>query len=126
MCVCVCVCVCLFLLPVDSLTVRNVNESVTLRDDFYVAHVQGIEFRWDYILIYISLWFLQGGGLGSMGLLNNLRSFLWIYIQQYTTRLVADKCHTYLDLRLQLSGSSAELATNLELYCSRIFFIWIG
>ena len=30
--------------------------------------------------------FLQGGGTGGMGLLNNLRSFLWIRIQQYTTR----------------------------------------
>ena len=25
---------------------------------------------------------------GSMGLLNNLRSFLWIWVQQYTTREV--------------------------------------
>jgi len=78
----------LFTLPVDSLTVRSVNKSVTLQDSVYVAHVQGIEFRWDFILVYIMLWFLQGGGLGSMGVLNNLRSFLWIYVQQYTTRSV--------------------------------------
>jgi len=75
-------------LSVDSLAVRNVNESVTLKDGFYIAHVKGIEFRWDYILTYIALWFLQGGGLGSMGFLNNVRSFLWIYVQQYTTRSV--------------------------------------
>ena len=80
---------------VDSLTVRNVNESLTLTDGFYVAHVKGIEFRWDFILTYIALWFLQGGGLGSMGFLNNLLSFLWIYVQQYTTRSVGQTCHLY-------------------------------
>jgi len=35
--------------------------------------------------------FLQGGGTGGMGLLNNLRSYLWIKIQQYTTREVEVK-----------------------------------
>jgi len=74
---------------VDSLTVGNANESLTLKDRFYVASVKGVEFRWDFILTYIALWFLQGGGLGSMGFLNNVRSFLWIYVQQYTTRSVA-------------------------------------
>lgn len=43
-------------------------------------------FRWDWILIYVGFKFLQGGGTGGMGVLNNLRSFLWIRIQQYTTR----------------------------------------
>jgi len=96
----------LLTLPVDSLTVRNVNESVTLQDRFYIAHVQGIEFRWDYILTYIALWFLQGGGLGSMGVLNNLRSFLWIYVQQYTTRSVTDICHRHLQPKLPLFGGA--------------------
>lgn len=45
-------------------------------------------FRWDLVLIYVGFKFLQGGGTGGMGLLNNLRSFLWIRIQQYTTREV--------------------------------------
>lgn len=43
-------------------------------------------FRWDWILIYVAFKFLQGGGTGGMGFLNNLRSFLWIRISQYTTR----------------------------------------
>lgn len=46
------------------------------------------EFRWDWIAIYVGFKFLQGGGTGTMGLLNNLRSFLWIRIQQYTTRTI--------------------------------------
>lgn len=45
-------------------------------------------FRWDWIIIYVAFKFLQGGGTGGMGLLNNIRSFLWIRIQQYTTREV--------------------------------------
>ena len=45
-------------------------------------------FRYDYVLLYVLFKFLQGGGTGGMGLLNNLRSFLWIRIQQYTTREV--------------------------------------
>ncbi|CAB3222009.1 unnamed protein product [Arctia plantaginis] len=43
-------------------------------------------FRWDLVLVYVFLKFLQGGGTGGMGLINNLRSFLWIKVQQYTTR----------------------------------------
>lgn len=43
-------------------------------------------FRWDYVLTYVGFKFLQGGGTGGMGVLNNLRSFLWIRIQQFTTR----------------------------------------
>ena len=100
------------LLAVDSLTVRSANESVTLNDrnandstdTFYVASVKGIEYRWDFILTYIALWFLQGGGLGSMGFLNNVRAFLWIYVQQYTTRSVVSTCRTCLQLNMRLSG----------------------
>ncbi|XP_059052829.1 ATP-binding cassette sub-family B member 6 [Achroia grisella] len=43
-------------------------------------------FRWDLVVIYVLFKFLQGGGTGGMGFLNNLRSFLWIKVQQYTTR----------------------------------------
>jgi hypothetical protein len=48
-------------------------------------------FRWDWVLIFVGFKFLQGGGTGGMGLLNNLRTFLWIKIQQYTTREVEVK-----------------------------------
>jgi ABC-type transport system involved in Fe-S cluster assembly fused permease/ATPase subunit len=81
---------------VDSLTVKSVNTSVTLTDGQYVATVNGIEFRWDFILIYVGLWFLQGGGLGSTGVLNNARSFLWTWVQQYTTRSVQVRLFSHL------------------------------
>ncbi|CAG0897622.1 unnamed protein product [Darwinula stevensoni] len=44
-----------------------------------------LEFRWDYVLVYCGLKFLQGG-TGGIGLLNNLRGFLWIKVEQYTSR----------------------------------------
>lgn len=47
-----------------------------------------VTFRWDFVVIFVIIKFLQGGGAGSMGLLNNLRSFFWIKVQQYTTREV--------------------------------------
>lgn len=50
-----------------------------------------LEWRWDWIAIYVGFKFLQGGGTGGMGFLNNLRNFLWIRIQQYTTREVEVK-----------------------------------
>lgn len=43
-----------------------------------------IVFRWDLVLIFVAIKFLQGGTTG--GFLNNFRTFLWIPVQQYTTR----------------------------------------
>jgi len=53
-----------------------------------ISIIANFYYRWDIVLIYVTFKFLQGGGTGGMGLLNNLRSFLWIPIQQYTTREV--------------------------------------
>ena len=50
-----------FCLAVNSLSYQNESSSVDLQDG--VVSVTGIEFRWDYILVYVALWFLQGGGL---------------------------------------------------------------
>ena len=45
-------------------------------------------FVWQAVLIYVALKFLQGGGTGGTGLLNNLRTIMWISVQQYTSREV--------------------------------------
>lgn len=50
-------------------------------------------FRWDLVLIFVGLKFFQGGGTGLQGFLNNYRSFLWIRVQQYTTREIEVKIH---------------------------------
>ncbi|CAH1788119.1 unnamed protein product [Owenia fusiformis] len=69
---------------VNSLTIKKPAEDDQI--DHRVLQAGGLEFRWDYIAIYVGLRFLQGGGFGSMGLLNNLRTFLWIRVTQYTTK----------------------------------------
>lgn len=69
-------------------------------------------FRWDWILIYVGFKFLQGGGTGSMGLLNNLRSFLWIKIQQFTTRQIEVELFRHLhslSLRWHLGRKTGEV-----------------
>lgn len=74
--------------------------------------VEPIVFRWDYILIYVAFKFLQGGGTGGMGLLNNLRSFLWIRVQQYTTREIEVELFRHLhnlSLRWHLGRKTGEV-----------------
>lgn len=74
--------------------------------------VAPVIFRWDFILIYVLFKFLQGGGTGGMGFFNNLRSFLWIRIQQYTTREVEVELFRHLhslSLRWHLSRKTGEV-----------------
>lgn len=69
-------------------------------------------FRWDLVLIYVAVKFLQGGGMGGVGFLNNLRSFLWIPIQQFTTRETEVKLFEHLhslSLRWHLSRKTGEV-----------------
>ncbi|KAK9880659.1 hypothetical protein WA026_011897 [Henosepilachna vigintioctopunctata] len=71
-----------------------------------------LKFRWDWILLYVMFKFLQGGGTGGMGLLNNMRSFLWIRIQQYTSREVEVELFRHLhslSLRWHLSRKTGEV-----------------
>ncbi|KAL3271020.1 hypothetical protein HHI36_021520 [Cryptolaemus montrouzieri] len=87
-------------LIVDSMTPHGKNQDEALR------------FRWDWILLYVLFKFLQGGGTGGMGLLNNFRSFLWIRIQQYTTREVEVELFRHLhslSLRWHLSRKTGEV-----------------
>ncbi|KAK6640025.1 hypothetical protein RUM43_008302 [Polyplax serrata] len=76
-----------------------------------------LQFRWDYVVIYVFFKFLQGGGTGGMGVLNNLRSFLWVRIQQYTTREVEvdlfRHIHT-LSLRWHLSRKTGEVTRMMD------------
>ncbi|GIY87294.1 ATP-binding cassette sub-family B member 6, mitochondrial [Caerostris extrusa] len=63
---------------IDSLTIRG----------------EPLTFRWDYILIYVAFWFLQGQGSNSF--LNNIRTFLWIKVQQYTVKEVEMDMYSHL------------------------------
>lgn len=81
-------------LPVDSLTETP------------------IVFPWEYVLIFVGLSFVQGGGTGTMGLFNNLRSFLWIGVQQYTEREIQVDLFRHLhslSLRWHLQRKTGEV-----------------
>lgn len=57
-------------------------------------------FPWQDILLYVLLWCLQGQGGSS--LLSSARSFLWIYVQQFTVREVEVELYAHLH-RLPMS-----------------------
>eukprot|EP00092_Neocalanus_flemingeri_P068912 GFUD01084323.1.p1 GENE.GFUD01084323.1~~GFUD01084323.1.p1 ORF type:complete len:834 (+),score=234.65 GFUD01084323.1:272-2773(+) len=66
---------------------------------------------WMQVLFWVMLKLLLGGGMGQ-GLLNNLRSLLWISVQQFTTREIQvglfEHLHT-LSLRWHLSRKTGEV-----------------
>ncbi|GFY68249.1 ATP-binding cassette sub-family B member 6, mitochondrial [Trichonephila inaurata madagascariensis] len=66
---------------------KYIIDSLTLRSE-------PLTFRWDYILIYVAFWFLQGQGSNSF--LNNIRTFLWIRVQQYTVKEVEMEMYSHL------------------------------
>ncbi|GAU99217.1 hypothetical protein RvY_10249 [Ramazzottius varieornatus] len=71
-----------------------------------------VAFRYDLILIFVLVRFLQGGGTGAMGFLNNLRAYLWIPVEQYTTREIEVSLFQHLhglSLRWHLSRKTGEV-----------------
>nr|AHK05635.1 ATP-binding cassette transporter sub-family B member 6 [Tigriopus japonicus] len=71
-----------------------------------------VRFCWDLIAIFVTLKLIQGGGTGGQGILNNIRSFLWIRVQQYTTREIQVGLFTHLhhlSLRWHLSRKTGEV-----------------
>ena len=69
------------------------------------------------ILIYVFLRFLQGGSVGSMGVLNNSRQFLWIPVQQFTSRMIQLDVFAHLhslSLRWHLSRKTGEILRAMD------------
>ncbi|KAK3604753.1 hypothetical protein CHS0354_017861 [Potamilus streckersoni] len=92
---------------VNSLSTHTVSVSSAVQDQ-----IVGPEFRWDLIIVYSVLLFLQGGATGTTGFLNNLRSFLWIPVQQWTTRCIQVKLYSHLhslSLRWHLKRKTGEV-----------------
>ncbi|XP_057601584.1 ATP-binding cassette sub-family B member 6 isoform X2 [Hippopotamus amphibius kiboko] len=64
------------------------------------------------VIIYVFLKFLQGGGIGSTGFVSNLRTFLWIRVQQFTSRRVELRLFSHLhelSLRWHLGRRTGEV-----------------
>ncbi|XP_067426190.1 ATP-binding cassette sub-family B member 6 [Emydura macquarii macquarii] len=69
------------------------------------------------ICIYVLLKFLQGGGAGSTGFLSNSRTFLWIRVQQFTTRRVQIQLFAHLhglSLRWHLGRKTGEVLRSVD------------
>ena len=82
-----------------------------------VSENQHVAFPVEFILLYVFLRFLQGGAVGSMGLLNNLRSFLWIKVQQYTARTMQIQLFAHLhslSLRWHLGRKTGEVLSVMD------------
>lgn len=78
---------------------RAVNVLVPYMYKIIVNHLspgKTITDPWHLILIYVALRFLQGGGTGGIGLLNNIKAFLWIKIQQFTSRTLQVRLFAHL------------------------------
>nr|QHX41459.1 ATP-binding cassette sub-family B member 6 [Halisarca dujardinii] len=74
---------------------------------------QYIALPWQPLLVYVFLKFLQGGGaVGSLGFLSNARSFIWIRVQQYTSRMIQISVFAHLhslSLRWHVSRKTGEV-----------------
>lgn len=111
------------LLPLQYKKIVNYLGGVTKSDD---------STPYKLIAVYIILSFLQGGGIGSMGILNNIRSFVWINVQQYTSKTVQVQLFNHLhslSLRWHLSRKTGEVirmvdrgATSIDSLLSYILF----
>ncbi|KAK7109557.1 ATP-binding cassette sub-family B member 6-like [Littorina saxatilis] len=89
---------------------KYIINSLTVSPD--TTGKQELEFRWDIIMIYVGFIFLKGGGTGTTGVLNNLRSFLWIKVQQFTTRRIEVRLFGHLhslSLRWHLQRKTGEV-----------------
>ncbi|XP_071418132.1 ATP-binding cassette sub-family B member 6 isoform X2 [Pithys albifrons albifrons] len=66
---------------------------------------------------YVGLKFLQGGGAGSTGFVSNLRTFLWVWVQQFTNRQVQVQLFAHLhglSLRWHLGRRTGEVLRSVD------------
>ncbi|XP_039612390.1 ATP-binding cassette, sub-family B (MDR/TAP), member 6a [Polypterus senegalus] len=69
------------------------------------------------VCIYVLLKFLQGGGAGSSGFVSNMRTFLWIRVQQFTNREVQVQLFAHLhslSLRWHLGRRTGEVLRSVD------------
>lgn len=104
---------CVFICILALIAGRVVNLFVPIYNKKIVDSIsQEPVFCWELVVLLVFFKFLQGGGTGGMGLLNNLRSFLWIRVQQYTTREIQLELFRHLHdlpLKWHLSRKTGEV-----------------
>ncbi|KAM4626385.1 ATP-binding cassette sub-family B member 6 [Discoglossus pictus] len=69
------------------------------------------------VCVYVLLKLLQGGGAGATGFVSNLRTFLWIRVQQFTNREVQIRLFGHLhslSLRWHLGRKTGEVLRSVD------------
>ncbi|XP_059184195.1 ATP-binding cassette sub-family B member 6 [Centropristis striata] len=69
------------------------------------------------VCIYSLLKFLQGGGAGASGFVSNMRSFLWIKVQQFTSRVVQVRLFGHLhglSMRWHLGRKTGDVLRSID------------
>lgn len=69
------------------------------------------------VCLYVLLKLLQGGGAGATGFVSNLRTFLWIRVQQFTNRQVQIRLFAHLhslSLRWHLGRKTGEVLRSVD------------
>uniref|UniRef100_A0A668AIH6 ATP-binding cassette sub-family B member 6 n=1 Tax=Myripristis murdjan TaxID=586833 RepID=A0A668AIH6_9TELE len=69
------------------------------------------------VCIYVLLKFMQGGGAGASGFVSNMRSFMWIRVQQYTNRIVQVRLFAHLhslSLRWHLGRKTGDVLRSID------------
>ncbi|KAM5124838.1 ATP-binding cassette sub-family B member 6 [Mantella aurantiaca] len=69
------------------------------------------------VCLYVLLKLLQGGGAGATGFVSNMRTFLWIRVQQFTNREVQIRLFAHLhalSLRWHLGRKTGEVLRSVD------------
>ncbi|CAB1328058.1 unnamed protein product [Coregonus sp. 'balchen'] len=80
------------------------------------------------VCLYVLLKFLQGGGAGASGFISNIRSFLWIRVQQYTNRVVQVRLFGHLHslyIVFSIFPTIADIIISI-IYFITYFNAWFG
>ena len=96
-------------------------------DTFSYVDEQKLEegWPWHFVAIWITLKLLQGGGIGA-GLFGNLRTFLWIRVQQFTALQIQVGLFAHihdLSLRWHLSRKTGEVLRIMDRGTSSINYL---
>ncbi|CAI5762801.1 ATP-binding cassette sub-family B member 6, mitochondrial isoform X1 [Podarcis lilfordi] len=108
--------VCLMLMGLE----RGINVFVPLYYKYIVNDLTtGASWRilLQTVCIYAALKFLQGGGAGSTGFISNMRTFLWIRVQQFTSREIQVQLLRHLhslSLRWHLGRKTGEVLRSVD------------
>ncbi|XP_033003484.1 ATP-binding cassette sub-family B member 6, mitochondrial, partial [Lacerta agilis] len=108
--------VCLLLMGLE----RGINVFVPLYYKYIVNDLTtGASWRIlvQTVCIYAALKFLQGGGAGSSGFISNMRTFLWIRVQQFTSREIQVQLLRHLhnlSLRWHLGRKTGEVLRSVD------------